>query len=251
MHSIFIYLRAAFAIVLTFLVLGAGALFILFGSLLTLGRAQNFFIEHVASRVAQLILLISGVRMRVENRIVPARPVIYIINHASTLDMFLIVSLRLPKTKFIAKYEFLYNPIFFIYGKLTGQIFVKRQDSEHAIRVLQNAYRRILKNGYSLLVAPEGTRRHPGTIGPFKKGAFRMAVDLKYPILPIHLQGARQLCPDKSLIVRPGVVRATFHDLIDTETWDLDSLDMHIESIRNKYIELEESSAQAAPGPEN
>ena len=234
-----VYLRAFVNIVLSMLTLIVLAAVARAGTILTFGQLQNFLFEKIYAPAAHLVLRVNGVRLAIEHFELPEQPVVFIINHSSTLDMFVIAALGLPNTRYVAKYEFLYNPIFFILGKATGQIFVKRQERDKAVTTLQKAYVNVRKNDYSLLVAPEGTRKHEGLVGPFKKGAFRIALDLQYPIVPIHIKGAHDLCPGGSLIVKPGTVAVRFYPLIDTSDWALDNLDQHIQSVREQYIAWE------------
>jgi 1-acyl-sn-glycerol-3-phosphate acyltransferase len=149
------------------------------------------------------------------------------------------MALGLPRTRYVAKYELMYNPFFGVMGLLTGQIFIKRQDSAKAIAVINRAYKRIRRKRLSLFVAPEGTRIEGGQIGQFKKGAFRMAMELQYPIVPIHFAGARRLCPGKTFVVTPGTVYARFYPPIDTSTWTTENLDGHIEKLRDDYVRWE------------
>ncbi|MFQ5632755.1 MAG: lysophospholipid acyltransferase family protein, partial [bacterium] len=174
------YLRAIPNIFLSFAILVVLAIVALAGAIIFLGRLQNFIFENIYAPAARLVLRANRVKLIVHNPHPIDRPVVYLINHSSTLDLFIITALALPRTRYVAKYEFLYNPIFLILGKVTGQIFVKRQHKEKAVSALQKSYARIRKNNFSLLIAPEGTRKHEGLIGPFKKGAFRIALDLQY-----------------------------------------------------------------------
>jgi 1-acyl-sn-glycerol-3-phosphate acyltransferase len=236
------YFRAVISIIFSLTVLVVLAAIALAGAIIFLGRLQNFIFEKIYAPAARLVLRINGVKLVVQNACTPDRPVVYIINHSSTLDMFIIAGLGLPHTRYVAKYEFLYNPLFLVLGKASGQIFVKRQEKDKAVAALHKAYARVRKNNFSLLVAPEGTRKHEGLIGRFKKGAFRIALDLQYPIVPIHIKGARELCPGGSLTVYPGMVSVKFHPLIDTSIWSLETLDEHIHSLRERYVGWEEES---------
>ncbi len=236
--------RTIFLIVASTLTLTVGMVLLTLLSLLTLGRAQNFIIHTFSRSLGHLVLFIAGVKVIFAGG--PSkRPAIYIANHSSTLDLFLILVLGIPKVRYVAKYELLYNPFFGVMGWLTGQIFIKRQDSERAIATLNRAYDKIRRQVLSLFVAPEGTRQVSGKIGPFKKGAFRMAIDLQYPIVPIHFAGARQLCPGKTLIVKPGTVTIRFYPPIDTSAWTLENLDEQIARIRCEYIRWEEEYAKS------
>lgn len=244
LHSLVTFLRSIFLIAVTSLTLAGGMILLTLMSLVTLGQAQSF-ITHIFSRaIGHLVLFFASVKVVFVGAPI-AHPAIYIANHSSTLDLFLILILGLPKVRYVAKYELLYNPFFGIMGALTGQIFIKRQDVERAVATLHRAYERIRRRGLSLFVAPEGTRQESGKIGPFKKGAFRMAMDLQYPIVPIHFAGARQLCPGKTLAVTPGTVTIRFHPAIDTSAWTRENLDEEIAKIRNDYISWDEEYAKA------
>ncbi|MDZ7266432.1 MAG: 1-acyl-sn-glycerol-3-phosphate acyltransferase [candidate division KSB1 bacterium] len=229
--------RTVYLTLLTFFALFGAMLGVVVISVVTLGRAQNFITTTLGSWLGRFVLGCAGVRIKFQYLEKPVRsPAIFIGNHSSTLDIFLILALRLPRVRFVAKYEFLYNPLFAIMGLLTGQIFVKRQDSAQAVAALNRAYNRIRRRRHSLFIMPEGTRIEDGTIGVFKKGAFHMAMDLQYPIVPIFFGGARRLCPGKSLQVRPGTVLLRFHPAEDTSTWTPDNLDAQIARIRENYV---------------
>jgi 1-acyl-sn-glycerol-3-phosphate acyltransferase len=150
--------------------------------------------------------------------------------------MLTILALGLPRVRFVAKWEFQYNPIFLVLGRLTGQIFIKREKSEEAIERLRKTYNRIQKQQLSILMAPEGSRKHPGIIGPFKKGPFRMAMDLDYPIVPIYFEGNRQLSKGNTLITKSGSLTAHIHPPIDLSNWTLDNLEENIIDVRKKYL---------------
>ena len=244
LSKIFAQLRVVYIACTTILTMTLGMLIVVLLSVLTLGQAQSWITKHMGRAIGYMVLWFAGVKLKIE-QLGPAvnRPAIYISNHSSTLDIFIIVALGLPAVRFVAKYELMYNPLFAILGVLTGQIFIKRQDSAKAIAVLNRAYERIRKQRLSLFVAPEGTRITSGEIGPFKKGAFRMALDLQYPIVPIHFAGARQLCPGKTFVVNPGTVYARYYTPVDTSTWTSENLDEQVVKIRGEYVKWERAFA--------
>lgn len=208
------------------------------GITLSLGSLRDPFISFFGKLIGRSTLRLAGVHMTVQHSQGAYHgPAIYIINHSSTLDLLVMIGLGLPRIRFLAKHELQYNPLFFILGRLTGQIFINRTDSEKAIARIHKAYGRIRENKLSILVAPEGSRKHPGVIGPFKKGAFRMALDLGYPIVPIYVDGASQLSSGGSLITRPGKIKVTIYPPVDTAGWTTDRLDEPIEAIRKQYME--------------
>ncbi|MEX2363622.1 MAG: lysophospholipid acyltransferase family protein, partial [Balneolaceae bacterium] len=152
------------------------------------------------------------------------------------LDIVTMIALGLPHIRFVAKWELQYNPLFFIVGRLTGQVFIQRKKSDQAVATLQKTYNRLKRDRLSIMVAPEGSRKHEGIIGPFKKGAFRMAVDLKIPIVPIYFEGNQDLSLGGSLLAKRGAINAHIHPPIDTSGWTTETIDQHIAELRAKYL---------------
>ena len=231
------YFRAAFNVFFAFLLFAIAVPLVLLMIILSFGMLRNVAIQHIGGFIGRTVLKTAGIDFEIKQIGEPInRPAVYLINHSATIDLFVIIGLGLSRIRFVAKYELLYNPIFFLLGRLTDQIFIKRQDTKKAVAILQKAYKKIRIHNLSVLFAPEGSRKHEGVIGPFKKGAFRMAIDLNYPIVPIYISGAQELNVEKSLISKSGNVVATIHPPIDTGSWDLETLDDHIAEVRQMYL---------------
>ena len=204
---------------------------------ISFGRMASFVVDTLAANMARICLRILQIDFNIVQHAHPLpSPAVYISNHSSTLDILTLLSLGLPGIRFVAKWQFQYNPFIFIMGRLTGQVFIKREDREKAISTLQKSYRRVQRNQLSLYVAPEGTRKHEGVIGPFKKGAFRMAMDLGYPIVPVYFDGTRELSRGASLFAKPGRIDAHIHPAIDTDEWTLDNLPVKMDEVRAMYL---------------
>lgn len=232
------YLRSLLAIAVFFLIFVIATPIILALLVVSFGKASNFVVEKIAPLMVRPVFWTSGISFDIKrhsNKI--TSPAIFIINHSSTLDVITLLALGLPKIRFVAKWEFQYNPIFLLLGRLTGQIFIKREKSDEAIQTLKKTYRRIRKNELSIMMAPEGSRKHPGIIGPFKKGPFRMAMDLGYPIVPIYFDGNRELSKGGTLITKSGQITAHIHEAVDLSDWTLDNLEQHIAEVRQRYIQ--------------
>lgn len=231
------YFRSALSILLFFVFLLIFTPLIVTLLILSFGRLTNFVIERIAPAIAIPVLRVAGIRFKIKKHVDPIpAPAVYIINHSSTLDVLTILALGLPRARFVAKWQLQYNPIFFILGRLTGQVFIRREHSEKAIETLKKNADRIHKNNLSIMLAPEGSRKHRGIIGPFKKGPFRMAMDLNYPIVPIYFEGNRELSAEDYLVTKPGTCTAHIHPAIDTSEWSIEKLDIHIYDVRNLYL---------------
>lgn len=232
------YIRSIAGVITFFTVFLVATPVILLMLLISLGQLTNAVVERVAPLMMKPVLGVLRIRFRIVQHGKPVdRPAVYIINHSSTVDMLTILALGLPRIRFVAKWEFQYNPIFLLLGRLTGQIFIKRKRSEEAIQTLQKTYRRVKKQQLSVMLAPEGSRKHPGIIGPFKKGPFHMAMDLDYPIVPIYFEGNRELSAGGSMLTKPGTVTAHIHEPVDVSGWTPATLEDHIRDVRRRYLE--------------
>lgn len=208
----------------------------LFLIIISFGRLTNFIVENFAPFISYPVLWILGIDFHINKQIDPLpKQVVYISNHSSTLDLFTILALGLPRIRFVAKWELQYNPLFFIIGRLTGQVFIKRQKTKEAIETLQKSYDKIKKRKLSIFAAPEGSRKHEGVIGPFKKGPFRTAIALNYLIVPIYFEGNRELSNGGSLFTKPGKCIAHIYPPIDTSDWTLDNLPEKIDQVQERY----------------
>lgn len=232
------YFRSILAMLVFFLMLSISTPLIVLFLILSAGKATNWLIQTFGPFMAYPTLWTLGIKFKVKQHgELPKTSVIYTINHSSTLDLLTMIALGMPRIRFVAKWELQYNPLFFIIGRGTGQVFIQREKSEQAVRKLQNTYDRLRRDNLSIMVAPEGSRKHPGVIGPFKKGAFRMAIDLGFPIVPIYFEGNQELSLGGSLMSKSGTITAHIHKPIETSHWKLETIDEHIEELRNKYLE--------------
>jgi putative phosphoserine phosphatase / 1-acylglycerol-3-phosphate O-acyltransferase len=164
------------------------------------------------------------------------RPAVFIFNHQSGVDMMLICKLLRRDFVGVAKQEVLKNPIFGPAFTLAGTVFIDRENRAKAIQAMEPAVQ-ALRDGLSIVIAPEGTRSATGKLGKFKKGAFHMALAAGAPIVPIVFKNASDALPKHAIFVRPATVEAVVHPPIETKGWTAETLDREIEKIRRLYEE--------------
>jgi 1-acyl-sn-glycerol-3-phosphate acyltransferase len=70
---------------------------------------------------------------------------------------------------------------------------------------------RVLAAGEVLMIFPEGGRTLDGSVGDFKRGAFRLAVSVGVPVLPVAIAGGHESWPPGRMLPRPGHMRITYH----------------------------------------
>jgi putative phosphoserine phosphatase / 1-acylglycerol-3-phosphate O-acyltransferase len=91
--------------------------------------------------------------------------------------------------------------------------------------------------GLSIMVAPEGTRLDTHEVGPFKKGAFRMAMATGIPIVPIVIRNAEIIAGRNAATMNPGTVDAVVLPPIPVHDWTLDDLDARIAEVRQLFLD--------------
>jgi 1-acyl-sn-glycerol-3-phosphate acyltransferase len=164
------------------------------------------------------VVSFAGVKIVVENRahLVPDQPYVFMANHASSLDIWAVFRVVPRRLRMIAKKQLARIPLFG-WAMWAGRfIFIDRQNGVAARRTIDEAGRRI-REGASVLLFPEGTRTRDGTLGPFKKGGFHLAVNAGVPIVPVALRGTRELMPRGSLLLRAGTITAIIGEAIPTQ----------------------------------
>jgi 1-acyl-sn-glycerol-3-phosphate acyltransferase len=72
---------------------------------------------------------------------------------------------------------------------------------------------RLLQAGAAVMIFPEAGRSLDGRIGRFKPGAFRLAVSVGVPVLPVTIVGGYEAWPPGRLLPRPRPIAITYHPL--------------------------------------
>jgi putative phosphoserine phosphatase/1-acylglycerol-3-phosphate O-acyltransferase len=182
---------------------------------------------------------LAGIDLRVEGEehLWSHRPAVFIFNHQSALDAILMIKLIRRDVTGIGKMELKKNPIFGPIFSAAGVVFIDRSNSVKAIEALKPAVD-ALKEGRSLVIAPEGTRSPTPRLGRFKKGAFHLAMQAGVPIVPVVFRNVLDAFPKDATIVRPATIEAFVLPPVETADWTVESLDEEIAEIRSRYLEV-------------
>lgn len=203
-----------------------------------LGRSWRKAVNVVISTWGELGTALAGVDVQVtgEAHLWEERPAVFIFNHQSGIDMLLLCRLLRRDIVGVAKQEIRRNPIFGPAFALAGAVFIDRFHHQRAVAALQPAVD-ALRDGVSIVLAPEGTRSATPRPGPFKKGAFHMAMAAGVPVVPIVFRNSLDALPKHGVIVRPTTVEVVVHPPIPTTGWTAATLDHEIEAIHRFYVE--------------
>lgn len=163
------------------------------------------------------VLRICGARLEVtgRDRVDFSRPHMFAANHQSWLDIPSLFAALPTDLLFVGKRELRQVPFIGWYMSAMGMVFVDREVRRDADRVVSQAARR-LREGWSLLTFPEGTRSQDGRPQRFKTAFFAAPLDAQAPVVPVGIAGAEKVLPKGSLRPRPGVIRVALGEAIPT-----------------------------------
>ncbi|GJM20883.1 MAG: hypothetical protein DHS20C15_07980 [Planctomycetota bacterium] len=183
-------------------------------------------------------LRLFGIRCELVNmqRLAEAGPRIVTFNHQSLLDMALLAVSWPDDGCILYKQEFHRIPIMGRLLRRMDMIPIDRGNREAAIQSIREAARRVRERGVKVFIAPEGTRSRLGRLAPFKRGPFYLAVETHVPLLPLVMHGVRELWPHDTFIPRTGRVRVEILPACDTSNWSVDTLDAHVQTLRDTYL---------------
>ncbi len=139
---------------------------------------------------------------------------VIVANHQSHYDIFVIYGWMPVDFRWVMKIQLLKVPFLGYSCYKIGHIFIDRSNPEKAKESINAAKDRI-KGGTSIMFFPEGTRSNDGKLREFKKGAFKFALDMDLPILPVTIVGSRNVLPARSIKLFPGRAKLIVHDPID------------------------------------
>jgi 1-acyl-sn-glycerol-3-phosphate acyltransferase len=161
----------------------------------------------------------------------PGRAAVYAANHQSQFDIPALVLAMPVDFRVVAKRSLLHVPVFGWALWLAGFIFIDRANRDQAIRSLDRAAER-LRRGTSVAIFAEGTRSPDGTLLPFKRGGFVLAIQAGVPVVPVIITGGREVMRKGSLRIRPGTIAVHFGAPIETAGYSYETRDVLISRVR-------------------
>jgi len=145
------------------------------------------YLFKVATNWANFVLKTAGLNLTVEGKEnIPNEACLFVGNHQSDFDIPVILSNMNRLTGAVAKKSMLKIPIMSYWMKQIHCVFMDRENPREALKSMSEGVEN-LKNGYSMLIFPEGTRSRSNNMGEFKKGSMRLAIKAGVPIVPITL----------------------------------------------------------------
>jgi len=189
-------------------------------------------IHRYARLWGQIALLASRVKVNtagIDN--LQEGPYIFMSNHQGSYDIFALLG-HLPfQFKWLVKKELFSVPFLGWTMAAAGYISVDREGTRDTLEAMNKAAQRI-REGMSVVIFPEGSRSSDGSIQPFKKGGFTLAIKSGVPIVPVSISGSREIMPKDRLTARSGEIRIKIDRPIETQGRTLKDRGVLMEKVR-------------------
>lgn len=165
---------------------------------------------------------------------IPKDACVFVGNHTSILDIPVIFYSADRHIGFISKKEILKVPVLSYWLVREKGIALDRKNPRDGVRMINEGVKN-LKEGYSMMIFPEGTRSLDGKTLPFKKGSMKLAIKAKAPIVPVTIDSSFTSF-EKNNKFKPSTVIVTFHKAIETVNITKDEEKDLAENVRNIII---------------
>ncbi len=165
------------------------------------------------------LLKVAGVKVTVHGleNLPKDKNVLFIGNHQGNFDIPIYIS-KIPGLKgFVSKIEVKKIPGVSTWMEYMHCIFMDRSNIRKAAEAIVQGVK-VLKDGHSLVIFPEGTRSKGDKMGDFKAGSFKLATKSKVPIVPVTMSGSYKIMESNSRkwIIKPANVDLYIHPAIET-----------------------------------
>jgi putative phosphoserine phosphatase / 1-acylglycerol-3-phosphate O-acyltransferase len=208
-----------------------------------LSRNKRAGVNFLTKYWPETLLAVNGVKLNVSGaaHLTQRRPAVFLFNHRNNFDVFMVAALVRDNWTGVAKAELERNPLAGPLGKLMDAAFIDRADSAAAVTALASV-EEAARKGLSILIAPEGSRMDAQAVdslavGPFKKGAFRIAMTTGLPIVPVVIRNSDSVAGRNAYRLVPGTVDIAVLPPVEVDDWTLDDLPKRIEDIRTSYLQ--------------
>ena len=204
---------------------------------------RRAFGHWYAQRWGRMILKLNNrwsTEVRGMERVPPKKPLVVVANHQGMGDIMMAFCLDLH-FKWISKRSNFLVPFMGWFMFHAGYIPLVRGKRDSIEKCMAKA-KWWLDQGVSVLFFPEGTRSHDGVVKPFKKGAFKLALDAGVDILPMGISGTLNALPKGTWKFSDEYVtmRILVGEPISTKGLSEDDLERLMEFSRERVVELKD-----------
>lgn len=195
-------------------------------------------INFVSGTWIRTVLTVNGISLNIvgEENATAQRPAVFIFNHRNNFDPLIATRIVGKDFTAVGKGELRKDPIVGTLGRFLDIAFVDRGNSAAAVEALKPIEEMAAK-GLSVIISPEGTRLDTKEVGPFKKGAFRIAMAAGIPIVPIVIRNAEMIGGRNARSMNPASIDVAVLPPIPVTDWTLKDLEQRIADVRQLYLD--------------
>ncbi len=234
-------LRSVLMLALGFGLISVGALIFMALSLVLLPwRATRVRMANLYGKICgRAVFWIAGIKTDKVNfeGLGGQFPAVYVSNHTSTMDGPLAMWVCPMGGAGVSKKELARIPFFGWLYLLSGHLLIDRGNREKAVASMRELSAVVKKNDLGIWIWPEGTRSRDGRLLAFKKGFVHLAIATGLPVVPVVVSGAQHIWNKGSFIITPSRIRIEVLDAIDTSSWSVDTVDEHVDHVRQIFID--------------
>jgi 1-acyl-sn-glycerol-3-phosphate acyltransferase len=180
----------------------------------------------------------------------PRRPYVFVANHASNADPFLVAMVPW-EMKWLSKKSIFDIPLLGWMLRVAGDVEVDRGNKESARRAMAEMRER-LDRKLSVIIFPQGTRSPDGTVGAFREGAFRLAIEAGVDVIPLAVAGTAESLPKGSISFSKTSATVTVLPPVPTKGLSVEDASKLAEEVRGEIaraLERPIGSSESLPPP--
>ena len=184
------------------------------------GRILGFIVKYWAKTIFKTMNI--NVRVIGLDKLDRNADYIFAPNHASSLDIPLILGFLPFWIVPISKIELKWIPFLGWAMQAAGHVFVDRRDHEKAMLSIAKIKNSLLKNPRSILIFPEGSRTNDGKVNQFKTGGLSIGISTKISIVPVAIGGTFESLSKHSKKFVNKLLTINIGSPLDTRKYSLD-----------------------------
>lgn len=145
-------------------------------------------------------------------------------NHESHIDPFFFGAACHRRIQYMSKDDNFKTPIVKTLFKNLGAFSLGIKGDERSVQLAFEKARKIIRGGEWVGLFPEGTRTMDGTLGEFRTGAVRLALETGVPIVPMAVLGSRDALPKGKLVMKPAHITVRVGKPIYYDDYDINKV---------------------------
>lgn len=182
-----------------------------------------------------LWFLLIPIKVTGQENVDPKQSYVFVANHQSFLDVFAVYGWLPNNFKWLMKKEIRKVPFVGTACAVAGHIFVDRSNPRAALQSMDHIKKELV-DGISTVIFPEGTRTKTGEMGRFKQGAFKIAMDMGLPVVPLSLGGFFKAMPSGQVFANPRA-RVSLHIGKPIDISQFNDINEAMAAVREKVAE--------------